>query len=173
MAGSDTEQADMTKTLTTLILSFMVTTVFAKEAEDREAVMDVINAFFTGMTAKDIEGMRQIMTVDGILYGYRNSEKGPEVFSLTHAAYLENLASREGTPVERIWNPEIKIHDRIAVVWTPYDFHSDGVFSHCGVNTFSMLKGVDGWKITGVVFSVQTKDCAESPLGPLAITKQQ
>jgi len=156
----------MKQILTILILGLTLTTTFADEAEDREAVMKVINSFFAGMTVKDIPSMQQIMSEDGVLYGYSESAEGLNVFSLTHAAYLENLAKREGVPIERIWDPEIKLYDRIAIVWTPYDFHSDGVFSHCGMNTFSLLKGNDGWKITGVVFSVQTENCEESPLGP-------
>jgi hypothetical protein len=155
----------MKQTLAILILGVAVTTTFADEADDREAVMSVIHSFFASMTAKDVASMQQIMTEDGILYGYRESAEGLNVFSLTHASYLENLAKHEGIPVERIWDAEIKLHDRIAIVWTPYDFHNDGVFSHCGMNTFSMLRGDDGWKITGVVFSVQTEGCAESPLG--------
>jgi len=157
----------MKKTVTTLLLSFLLNAASADETEDRQAVIDVVNAFFTGMTAKDVESMQKIMTVDGVLYGYRESAEGPNVFSITHAEYLESLAAREGTPVERIWDPQIDLHDRIAIVWTPYDFHSDGVFSHCGMNTFSMLKDADGWKIAGVVFSVRTDGCEESPLGPL------
>jgi len=143
-----------------------MTIVFADEADDRNAVMDVVNAFFTGMTAKDVEGMQEIMTEDGILYGYRDTDDGVVVFNPTHKAYLEGLAGREGIPVERIWDVEIVLHDRIAVVWTPYDFYNDGVFSHCGMNSFSLLKTGDGWKITGVVFSVQPENCTESPLGP-------
>ena len=90
----------MRYTLTGLILSIMLTTAFADETDDREAVMDVINAFFANMTTKDIERMQQIMTEDGVLYGYRESTEGVKVFSLTHAAYLENLAARDGVPVE-------------------------------------------------------------------------
>lgn len=156
----------MKTTLTTLLVSLTLSTAVADEADDRAAVMDVIEAFFAGMTAKDTESMQKIMTEDGILYGYRETAEGVVVFNPTHSAYLENLAAREGIPVERIWEPEIMLHDRIAVVWTPYDFHSDGVFSHCGMNSFSMLKMDDGWKITGVVFSVQPENCEESPLGP-------
>jgi hypothetical protein len=151
-----------------LMLVFVLATASADETGEQVAVMRVIDAFFSGMTAKDIEGMQEIMTDDGVLYGYRDNSDGPDVVSISHADYLQNLASREGVPVERIWNPEIDIRDRIAIVWTSYDFHSDGVFSHCGVNTFSLIKGDTGWKITGVVFSMQTEDCRESPLGPLA-----
>ena len=141
--------------------------VAAGDEADRAAVMHVIDTFFAGMTAKDTASMQKVMTRDGVLYGYRDDPDNPEVFSITHADYLENLAGREGTPVERIWNPEIDIRDRIATVWTPYDFHSDGVFSHCGANRISLLKGDHGWIITGIVFSVRIANCTESPLGPL------
>jgi hypothetical protein len=154
------------KILVTVLSVFALTIAVADEADDRNAVMEVINAFFTGMTAKDVESMQEIMTEDGILYGYRETDDGVAVFNPTHKAYLEGLAGRENIPVERIWDVEITLHDRIAVVWTPYDFYSDGVFSHCGMNSFSLLKTGDGWKITGVVFSVQTEECGESPLGP-------
>lgn len=161
----------MRKSLVIILTTLALTQATAEETGEQAAVMKVIDAFFTGMTAKDIAGMREIMTEDGVLYGYRESADGPVAFSLTHAAYLENLAAREGVPVERIWDPEVNLHDRIAVVWTPYDFYSDGVFSHCGMNTFSMLKGEEGWKITGVVFSVKTEDCEDSPLGPFEATE--
>lgn len=157
----------MPKITSLLALIVVMTTATADDVEDRAAVMQVIDAFFVSMTAKDIDGMRQIMATDGVLHGYRETGEGDKMFSITHADYLQNLADSEGVPVERIWNPDINIRDRIAIVWTPYDFHNNGVFSHCGVNTFSMIKDEDSWIITGVVFSVRSEDCEESPLGPL------
>jgi len=145
----------------------------ANEADDRKAVIAVIDAFFAGMTAKDIDSMKKIMTDDGFLYGYRETAEGLSVFNPTHASYLENLATRESVPVERYWDPTVMLHDRLATVWTPYDFHSDGVFSHCGVNNFSMVKTDDGWKITGVVFSMESDGCEPSPLGPLLSEQQK
>ena len=157
----------MKKLLFTFFAILALTIAAADEIKDRAAVMYVLESFFSGMTAKDITSLQKIMTEDGVLYGYRESAEGLSFFNVTHAAYLEGLATRQGVPVERIWNPKIDLHDRIAIVWAPYDFHSDGVFSHCGMNTFSLLNGDEGWKITGVVFSVRTENCEDSPLGPL------
>jgi len=140
----------------------------ADEASDEAAVVDVVKTFFAAMTAKDIEKLRSIMTPDGILYGYREAPEGLEIVSPTHAAYLENLAMREGELVERFWEPRVMVHDRLAAVWAPYDFHVDGNFSHCGVNNFSLLRTDDGWTITGVVFSMEVDSCEASPLGPYA-----
>lgn len=153
-------------------MSLTLTTSWADEAVERAAVMDVLDVFFSAMTEKNAEAMQEVMSVDGVLYGYENGESGPEMFSITHADYLEGLSNHEGVPVERIWNAKVELHDRIAIVWTPYDFHNAGVFSHCGMNTFSMRKEHDGWKIIGVVFSVQTDDCEASPLGPLPVTRR-
>lgn len=155
-----------------LIVLGMPTLSIADEAADREAVIAVIGEFFDAMTARDVERMRSLMTPDGILYGYRESDDGLQIMRPTHKAYLENLGNGEGKLVERFWEPEVMIYDRLATIWTPYDFHLNGQFSHCGVNNFSMLKTDDGWVITGVVFSSETENCAESPLGPLPTESQ-
>ena len=140
--------------------------VSADDDAERAAVIEVIDAFFESMTERDVERMRTLMTPDGVLYGYRETDEGLQLIRPTHGEYLENLANGEGRPVERYWDPEIMVSGRLATIWTPYDFHIDGQFSHCGINNFSMLKTDAGWVITGVVFSIQSDNCPESPLGP-------
>lgn len=142
--------------------------LIADEAADREAVIGVIDAFFESMTARDVERMRSLMTPDGILYGYRETDEGLQIMRPTHADYLNNLANGDSRLVERYWDPEIMVSGRLATIWTPYDLYANGEFSHCGINNFSMLKSDDGWIITGVVFSMQRDNCPESPLGPFA-----
>ena len=41
------------------------------------------------------------------------------------------------------------------------------VNSMSGIDIFSLLKTEEGWKITGIVFSMEAENCAPSPLGPL------
>ena len=57
-------------------------------------------------------------------------------------------------------------HDRMATVWTPYDFYLNGEFHHCGTNSFSLIRDESGWRIAGVVYSIETETCEPSPLGP-------
>lgn len=150
--------------IATLLLS---ASALGNEAADRQAVIQVVADFFEAMTARDVERMRMLMTVDGMIYGYREGEDGTTVIRRTHQEYLDGLAAGEGTVVERFWNPEVMTYGRLATVWTPYDFHADGVFSHCGVNNFSMLRTDERWVITGVVFSIEP-ECEASPLGPFS-----
>ena len=139
-------------------------------ADVEDEVLAVIDEFFAAMTARDAERMAAVISEDGRIYGYRESADGLQIIRPSHAAYLEGLERAETVPVERYWEPTVLVHDRLATVWTPYDFHSGGQFSHCGINNFSLLKTGDGWLITGVVFSIEIEDCEPSPLGPLGET---
>jgi len=146
---------------------FCVPAAIAEEEADRAAVVDIVQAFFDAMTDRNVADMRSMLTPDGIFYGYREGPEGLQIMSPTHQRYVDGLAAGESRLVERFWQPQILMHDRMAVVWTPYDLYVDGTFSHCGIDSFSFLKTDQGWKITGIVFSMETEDCGESPLGPL------
>jgi len=155
----------MTRFLAATLLFGWSMAVAADDSEDRAAIIDIIDRFFKAMTARDVATMASMMSEDGIIYGYRDGDEGLQIIRRPHAAYLESLAGGQGRIVERFWNPQVMVHDRLATAWTPYDFHVDGKFSHCGINNFSLLATDVGWIITGVVFSIEA-DCGQSPLGP-------
>lgn len=146
---------------------FCLAAAIADEADDRTAVVEMVQKFFDAMTERDVAGMRAMLTPEGVFYGYREGPDGLQVMHPTHQQYVDGLAAGDRRLVERSWDPQVLLHDRMAVVWTPYDLYVDGAFSHCGVDSFSFLKTDDGWKITGIVYSMEAENCAESPLGPL------
>jgi len=159
----------MKNSLLTLILCspMCVCSVAADEGEDRAAVVDMVQAFFDAMTARDTDAMKSLLTSDGIFYGYREGPDGLVVVRPTHESYANGLAEPGPLLIERFWEPTVLLHGRMAAVWTPYDLFVDGKFSHCGIDNFNFLKTDDGWKITGIVFSMEPDNCPESPLGPL------
>ncbi len=142
----------------------------AQEPADREIILNMVQSFFDGMETRDVALSKDLLMPDGQYYGYRQEEDGVQVIRRSHAEHLDGLATRESELVERFWDPTVLLHDRMAVVWTPYDLYADGEFVHCGIDSFSFIKTNDGWKITGIVFSMEPDGCEESPLGPLART---
>ena len=138
----------------------------AQAPADREAVMKVIQTFFDTMTVRDVEGARRIMVPDGRFYAMEMRKPTTELQSFTNEEYFGRLQRSKQTNRERIWNPEVRVHGLIATVWAPYDFWTDGTFSHCGVDAFDLIKTADGWKISGGAFTMESK-CVASPLGPL------
>ena len=61
---------------------------------------------------------------------------------------------------------DVRIRGFIANVWTPYDFWTNGRLSHCGIDSFELIKTEQGWRIAGGTYTIENK-CEPSPLGPL------
>jgi hypothetical protein len=132
-------------------------------SEDEKAVSAVVTQFFHALASKDSTAALAVMMPQGRYYSIR--EDG-SYRTQTHAEFFQRLAQETSDFLERMWDPTILIDDRIAVLWTPYDFHRDGQFSHCGVDAFSLIKTSKGWKIAGTIYSIKRQGCQESPLGP-------
>lgn len=136
---------------------------------EETAVLEAVDRFFATMTAKDSVGARAVLDPDGDFVSIRWNEEGRAVVRRASSRdYLNTLAEGPQSYLERVWDSEVRIHGPIAIVWTPYDFHIDGAFSHCGVDLFQLLKTDAGWVITGGTYTVERTGCPESPLGPPA-----
>jgi len=133
---------------------------------DAEGPLAAVDTFFEAMMKSDATLARSVMTDDGVLYGYIESADGLRLVRVSIGEFLAGWDSREDSLLERIWDVQVMTHDRLAVVWTPYDFHLNGEFHHCGVNSFNLIQADTGWKIVGVTYSMETDSCEASPLGP-------
>lgn len=138
-----------------------------QRTDEEIAVLAAVEQFFVTMTTKDSAGAHEVLDAAGDFVSVRWSEDGERfVRRSPNAAYLDGLEGQTETNLERMWESEVRVHGPIAMVWTPYDFHIDGQFSHCGVDAFQLLRTETGWKITGGTYTVERSGCPESPLGP-------
>jgi hypothetical protein len=136
---------------------------------ERDAVLAAVQKFFDTMASGDIAAGRAGSIPEGRFFSVRESGSGaaPAIRSFTNQESYDRMASDKRKRQERMWNPEVRIHGPIAVVWTAYDFWVDGKFSHCGVDAFNLVKTADGWKLAGGLYTVEQTGCPPSPLGPL------
>ena len=132
----------------------------------QETALGSVETFFDAMANNDWDRAATVMVHDAVLYGYRMQDGQVWLSRMTVAEYLESMAQRDDQLLERIWDVEVLEHNRLATVWTPYDFWLNGEFSHCGTNSFSLIRDESGWRIAGVVYSIETETCKPSPLGP-------
>lgn len=156
----------MRRVLLIILFAMLPATSSTQSATDRDAVLKVVQIFFDTMTARDVEGSRKIMVPEGRFNAMDMRKPKTEPVSFSNEEYFARLQQSKQTNRERIWNPEVRVHGLIATVWAPYDFWTDGKFSHCGVDAFDLIKTNEGWKISGGAFTMEAK-CAPSPLGPL------
>lgn len=133
------------------------------QSDDEKAIITAVEHAFLAMAVKDSAAARAVMLPDGLFFSV--GEDGT-IRTQTHQEFFEGLAVATSDLLERMWNPEVFIHGRIALLWAPYDFHRNGEFRHCGVDAFSLIKTQQGWKIAGTIYTVERTGCPESPLGP-------
>jgi hypothetical protein len=139
--------------ITLLLLS---ATLFAQPT-DEAAVIAVVQKVFDGMAAHDAAMIRSTMLPDARFYSVRDAGKPS---TMTAEDFATRIGGMQGALVERFTSkPKVDVQGRIAYIWAEYDFVRDGKFSHCGIDTATLFKTDDGWKIATLVYTAQTTGC--------------
>ena len=131
--------------------------------EAAESPLAAVDALFEAMAMHDTHAARQL-----ILPGAQFVVVRPDGTSALRddAGFIESLAQRpESVLRERMWNHQVLVDGPLAQVWGPYDFHVDGAFSHCGVNSVSLVRGADGWRVAAVSYTMRKDGCEVPPAG--------
>lgn len=149
------------------LLSLAVAAPVHAQATPRDSVIAVVQEFFRAMAGNDAKAAERTMHPDGRTFVLTTAGDSAVLSRSTAANFFATLAGNKRTFVERMWEATVMVHGPIAVVWTPYDFHIDGTFSHCGVDAFSLARANGTWRIVSITYTVERTGCAPSPLGPL------
>jgi Putative lumazine-binding len=142
--------------LTTFIIPIAVN---AQSAED--SVKTVINTMFAGMKNADAGLFKSVFSDSAIMQTISRNKEGKVVVlneSLPEFAEFVGKLKKDSAD-ERITFETIKIDGPLAIVWTPYNFYFNGKFSHCGVNSFHLVKFNDIWKIQYLIDTRRRQGC--------------
>jgi hypothetical protein len=148
-----------------LFIALLVTSVqLVAETSDEKEAIAVVQKTFDGMAAHDSAMILSTMLPDARLYSVR--EDGVAGASTAAGDFASQIASIKGDLLERFTDqPSVLIHGRMAQVWGDYEFFRDGKFGHCGVDSASLFKTAEGWKIATIVYTVEKAGCkAPHPL---------
>ena len=133
---------------------------------EEAAVEAVAETFLMALSAADAETMADLLAPGAAIYSVREGEGGATLGVRDRESFLAGFEGDDRGFIERMWDPTVLVQDRVAMVWTPYDFHLNGEFSHCGIDVFTFLKADDGWKVTSITYNTVREGCVPSPLGP-------
>lgn len=134
----------------------------AQSTGEDQSVISRVQALFDAMATHDSTAATALVIPEGRLMV---SRANGTVSNSTLGEFATRLSSAKSSYLERMWNPKVMVRGGIAVLWTEYDFHLDGKFSHCGIDSFQLVKMPEGWKISGLAYTVEPTGCAPSPLG--------
>lgn len=139
----------------------LLTSMAANAQTAEDSVKAAVNNLFIAMKNADTAMLRSCFTDSAILQTIiKNKEGKPAVRNESVGDFAAFLAKEQpGNADERIVFDVLKIDGPLAIVWTPYEFYYKGKFSHCGVNSFQMLKTAAGWKILYLVDTRRRAGC--------------
>ena len=125
----------------------------------------VVQKLFAAMSAHDANAARALFLPEAMLFSVRPDGTSA---ATPNDRWIERMGAAKDSWLERIWEPKQFEHGTVAMVWAQFDFHRNGQFSHCGIDSFTLLKTSSGWKIAAVADTHETTTCTPSPLGPPA-----
>ena len=130
----------------------------AQSADD--SVRSAVNQLFTAMKDADSALLVSSFADSAILQTI--IEKNGKVLVKTEA--VGDFASQVGKMGknildERIQFDVVRIDGALAMVWAPYQFYYKGKFSHCGTDSFQLVRINGKWKIQYLIDTRRTGGC--------------
>jgi hypothetical protein len=134
---------------------------FPALAQEEIAVARVIGSLFEGMKAKDPALLENAFHPEAMMHTVIAGETGATLGSNTVRDFINRIAATPTNTIlgERILDYNIKIDGDMASAWTAYEFYVNEGFSHCGVNSFQLIRTSEGWKITYVIDTRRKTGC--------------
>ena len=132
----------------------------AEAQSEEEAVKVVINALFEGMRRSDSTGLKAVFAPGAILQTIASKDGKVSVRTDVVANFITAVSKPQGVILdERIIFGAILVDGALASVWTPYKFYLGEKFSHCGVNSFQLVKLDGSWKIQYLIDTRRKEAC--------------
>ena len=144
-------------------LFFLILTVCSLQVSaqtDELAVKQTITNLFDGMRKSDSILLKSAFAPEAILQTIDSRTAEIKIRTDKVAAFVTGV-SRPHKEIydERISFDLIKIDGDLASVWTPYQFYVDDKFSHCGVNSFQLVRLGGEWKIQYLIDTRRKDAC--------------
>ena len=151
------------KYLLIIISVFFMGNTFAQSESEKE-VKQTIERFFEGFHKQDSTIIKSTIYKKIIMQSIGKNREGVEkIKTEDFSQFLKAIVSipEDKKFEEKLLNFSIKIDGSMANAWTEYEFWFDGQFSHCGVNSFQLIKADNKWKIFYLVDTRRREGCQE------------
>lgn len=116
----------------------------------KQEVQKAIEIFFEGFHQKDSVKIKTVCADKMILQSISESSvKGNKLSNESANEFYKSIATIPSNMKfrEKILSYNIQVDGTMAHVWAPYEFYLNDKLSHTGVNTFTLFKEKDSWKI--------------------------
>lgn len=147
------------------IFLFLLTSILITEASmsqsSEDSVKAVVNDLFNGMRTGDGALVKKCFGDSSILQTISRTRDGRTVVRNESVDGFVSFVNglKKDSADERITFETVKIDGPLAIAWTPYQFYHNGQFSHCGVNSFQLVRINSIWKIQYLIDTRRRQGC--------------
>lgn len=129
-------------------------------------------SFFEALRSQDKTALARTMVPEGVIFVHDRRDPDNPITSVRPVS--EHLQNWETTPQgtdEYMEIESVLVDGDMAHVWGPYVFLINGAPTHCGINSMSLNKTPDGWRVSNTSFTVTSLDECET-LGAPEVPEQ-
>jgi hypothetical protein len=148
-----------------------ILTAFSRTAQAQtvdvqgKAAIAVADSVLAALTSGDSKVLAKLI-LDSAVVGGAGLRDGMERQSLRPFGVYVNRTG-PSTFIERGFGATVRVQDRLAQVWMPYDLYQGGQWSHCGVDVFTLMKRDGYWRVASLIYTIeQPPACQKHPAGP-------
>lgn len=149
------------KVIFCFLITFCILPAFSQTPEEAEAKKVVID-FFDAFHKQDSVALHKLIHPSIKMESISSNATGKNQLSTT--SYRDFVRSIVSIPAntkfeEKLHSYHVQVNGPLATVVTSYTFHVNGSLSHCGVNSFTMVKEEKDWKITYIIDTRKKEGC--------------
>lgn len=135
----------------------------AQSADDKTQVIGVVNKLFAEMAAANPAGILGVHTADSQLVAvYKLKDGKTRIETIDGDKFSKMFTDKSVVLKEEMYAPNAEVYGDMALVWGRYVFFVGDKLSHCGVNTFNLVRTAEGWKIANGASTIDRTACTDS-----------
>ena len=150
------------KRILILLTALVFVSSFTQAQTPEDSVKAVVNQLFTAMRTIDGAMLKSTFADSAVLQtiAVRRTDGFISIRNEKVDDFVKSISTAKKDSLdERITFETVKIDGPLASVWTPYKFYYAGKFSHCGVNSFQLVRINGAWKIQFLIDTRRRQGC--------------
>ncbi len=125
-------------------------------------VTGAADAFFAALRSPDKTALARTMDPRGTIFVHdRRDPAAPRIVTRPIVEHLEGWKKSPAGTDEYMRYETVLVDGDMAQVWGPYVFLVDSKPLHCGINSMSLARLPEGWRITNTSFTMTALDECE------------
>ena len=145
-----------------IIIILLFTNMSMAQSSEELEVKNTIVKFFDAFHKQDSVAIKTIVAEGTMLQSIgKNKEGVTQLSTQEFSNFLKSIVSipKDQKFEEKLLDFKIRVDGDMANAWTPYEFWFNGKLSHCGVNSFQLIRLDGTWKIIYLIDTRRREGC--------------